>query len=455
LANDGRVEFFHQQEHKMNHILPEFQKFIAQRKLAAENQIPFYANWASKFLQFSNSRQDKPLDLRIQMFLDVLKQDKKLQDWQFTQADNALKLYIHHFLAGNTSVLSPATETAPENKYPDAQTVQEKIREILRIKHYAYSTERTYIDWFLRFHAYLTGVKNKDWETRGADETDVRDFLGHLAIKQRVSSSTQNQAFNALLFLFREVLKIDLHDLSKTVRAKRGPKLPAVLTQNEVLGLLEHLSGRELLLVHILYGTGMRLMEVARLRVQDIDFGLNSVIVRAGKGDKDRMTVLPDAVKNKLQEHLDAVKKIHEQDLAKGFGDAYLPDALERKYPNTVTEWRWQYVFPAASLSVDPRSGKVRRHHISPSSIQKAVAAAVRKAGIPKHATVHTLRHSFATHLLMNGVNIREVQELLGHKNVETTMIYTHVLRNMSKAPQSPLDTLLKADGEKYEGLLD
>lgn len=343
----------------------------------------------------------------------------------------------------NTSALSPDADTATEKKYPDVKTVQEKIREILRIKHYAYSTERAYINWFLRFHAYLTGVKNKDWQTLSVDETDVRDFLSHLAIKQRVSSSTQNQAFNALLFLFREVLKIDLHDLSKTVRAKRGPKLPAVLTQNEVRSLLEQLKEKNRLLVHILYGTGMRLMEVARLRVQDIDFGLNSITVRAGKGDKDRMTVLPDAVKNKLTEHLAAVKKFHEQDLVKGFGEVYLPEALDRKYPNAAREWRWQYVFPSAALSVDPRSGKVRRHHISPSSIQKIVADAVRKAGIPKHATVNTLRHSFATHLLMNGVNIREVQELLGHKNVETTMIYTHVLRNMSKAPISPLDTLL------------
>jgi integron integrase len=377
------------------------------------------------------------------MYLDVLKKDKKLQDWQFEQADNAVKLYIHHFLSNNTSALSPAMETTTEKKFPDVKTVQEKIREILRIKHYAYSTERTYIDWFGRFHTYLTDVKNKDWQTQGADETDVRDFLGYLAIKQRVSSSTQNQAFSSILFLFREVLKIDLRDLSKTVRAKRGPKVPAVLTQDEVRSLLEQLKDKELLLVHVLYGTGMRLMEVARLRVQDIDFGLNSIIVRAGKGDKDRMTVLPDAVKNKLAEHLAAVKKIHDQDLVKDYGEVYLPEAIEIKYPHAAREWRWQYVFPAAALSVDPRSGKVRRHHISPSSIQNIVAEAVRKAGIPKHATVHTLRHSFATHLLMNGVNIREVQELLGHKNVETTMIYTHVLRNMSKAPKSPLDTLL------------
>ena len=428
----------------MNNILPEFQKFIVRRKLAPESQAPFYAHWVGKFLRFSNTRQDKPLDLRIQMFLDVLKKDETLQDWQLEQADTAVKLYIHHFLSDNTSALSPDADMAAEDKYPDVKTVQERIREVLRIKHYAYSTERAYMDWFLRFHAYLTGLKNKDWQKQGACETDVRDFLSHLAIKQRVSSSTQNQAFNALLFLFREVLKIDLHDLSKTVRAKRGPKVPSVLTQNEVYSLLQQLKEKDRLLVHVLYGAGMRLMEVARLRVQDIDFGLNSIVVRAGKGDKDRITVMPEAIKAALGKHLANVKIIHEKDMEKGFGEVYLPEALNIKYPDAAREWGWQYVFPAAALSVDPRSGKVRRHHISPSSIQKVVADAVRKAGIAKHATVHTLRHSFATHLLMDGVNIREVQELLGHKNVETTMIYTHVLRNMSKAPISPLDKLLQ-----------
>lgn len=439
---------FYDRERKMNPVLPDFQKFIDHHKLAPKNQIPFYAHWASRFLQFSNKQPDKPLNLRIQMFHDVLKKDKKLQDWQFEQADNAVKLYVHYFLVNNPSALSPDAKTAAGEKCPDIKTVREKILEIMRIKHYAYSTERAYIDWFQRFHAYVTAVKNKDWQTQCVDEADVRDFLSHLAIKQRVASSTQNQAFNALLFLFREVLKIELQDLGKTVRAKRGPKLPAVLTQNEVRSLLDQLKEKDRLLIHLIYGTGMRLMEVARLRVQDIDFDLNSIAVRAGKGDKDRITVLPKAVKNRLTEHLAAVKKIHEQDLGKGFGETCLPEALDRKYPNAAREWRWQYVFPSAALSVDPRSGKVRRHHISPGSIQKIVANAVRKAGIPKHATVHTLRHSFATHLLMNGVNIREVQELLGHKNVETTMIYTHVLRNMSKAPISPLDTLLAAEAD-------
>ena len=435
----------------MTNILPDFQKYLVEYKLALKVHVPFYALWVSKFLSFSNEHQDKNLDLRIKIFLDSLEREKKLQDWQVEQADNAIRLYINHFLSGDTSSLSPNTESDPQNKLPDYRGVLQTLREILRIKHYAYSTERSYIEWFRRFHTYVTNTKRKDWQKHGIDETDVRDFLSHLAIMQRVSSSTQNQAFNALLFLFREVLKIDLQDLSKTVRAKRGPKLPAVLTQDEVRNLLDQLTGRELLIVQLLYGTGMRLMEVARLRVQDIDFGLNSIVVRAGKGDKDRMTVMPEAVKESLKEHLCQVMKIHEKDFEKGYGEVYLPEALDRKYPNAAKEWGWQYVFPAASLSVDPRSGKVRRHHISPSSIQKTVAGAVRRAGIVKHASVHTLRHSFATHLLMNGVNIREVQELLGHKNVETTMIYTHVLRNMSKAPMSPLDILLRHREEQTE----
>jgi integron integrase len=423
-------------------ILTDFQKYLIDRNLVPKGHVSFYALWASKFLNFSNKNQDRNIDLRIRLFLDYLAKEKKLSRWQVEQAGDAIRLYINHFLSGDTSSLSPDVETEHGNKLPDYQAIMKKLREAIRIKHYAYSTERTYIEWFQRFHKYLTTAKCKNWEKDGADETDVRDFLSHLAVRQKVASSTQNQAFNALLFLFRQVLKIDLQDLSKTVRAKRGPKLPAVLTQDEVRSLFDQLTDRDLLIVKFLYGTGMRLMEVARLRVQDIDFGMNSVMVRAGKGDKDRVTIMPEAVKKLLKEHLSSVKKIHEKDIEKGYGEVYLPDALDRKYLNAAKEWGWQYVFPANALSIDPRSGKVRRHHISPSSIQKMVAEAVRKARIVKRASVHTLRHSFATHLLMNGVNIREVQELLGHKNLETTMIYTHVLRNMSKAPRSPLDTL-------------
>lgn len=311
---------------------------------------------------------------------------------------------------------------------------------LIRLKHYSYSTERTYLQWTERFLTYVGEAGKKGVDDLTAE--DIRDFLSHLALKQRVSSSTQNQAFNALLFLFRNVLNKETGDLATTVRAKRGPKLPVVLSVDEVKALFQHLSGRDLLIGHLLYGSGLRLMELARLRVKDIDFDMNTIFVRSGKGDKDRSTVLPGAVKERLREHLERVKALHEQDLAAGLGAVYLPDALDRKYPNAPKEWAWQYAFPSSALSVDPRSGIVRRYHVSDSTIQSAIKIAVQKAGIVKQATVHTLRHSFATHLLMNGVNIREVQDLLGHKNVETTMIYTHVIRDMSNAPQSPLDAL-------------
>jgi integron integrase len=274
------------------------------------------------------------------------------------------------------------------------------------------------------------------------DGDDVKNFLSHLVLRHQVSSSTQNQAFNALLFLFREVLKRDLGDISGTVKAKRGIKLPVVLSVEEVKELLSHLSGRGLLIAQLLYGSGLRLMECARLRVKDIDFDGNLLYVRSGKGDHDRTTVLPEAAKPGLKSHLEKVKALHEKDLAAGYGEVYLPDALDRKYPNAGKLWGWQYVFPAQQLSIDPRSGKIRRHHITDKAIQSAIRKGFQGTGIVKHATVHTLRHSFATHLLMNGINIREIQDLLGHKNVETTMIYTHVLRDMTNAPRSPLDLL-------------
>jgi integron integrase len=284
-------------------------------------------------------------------------------------------------------------------------------------------------------------------ETPGADV--IREFLTHLAVHKKVSASTQNQAFNALLFLFRNVLKIEIGDLSSTIRAKRVPKLPVVLTVEEVRQLFSCMKGKQLLITQIIYGAGLRLMELARLRVKDIDFGSGLIFVRASKGDKDRSTILPGAVREPLQQHLTEVKALHNQDLAKGFGEAYLPDALGRKYPNAPKDWAWQYVFPSSKLSVDPRSGIVRRHHMDETSIQKAVGTATRKAGIAKQASVHTLRHSFATHLLMNGVNIREIQTLLGHQNVETTMIYTYVMRDMTTAPKSPLDILLLYEEEQ------
>lgn len=271
---------------------------------------------------------------------------------------------------------------------------------------------------------------------------DARDYLSFLALRKRVSASTQNQAFNALLFFFREVLKIALDSIGDSVRAKRGPKLPVVLTPDEVKEIFKHASGKDKLVLQLLYGTGVRIAELACLRVKDIDFESGLIFIRSGKGDKDRSAVLPEYLKADLHAHLKEVQKLHEKDLATGYGEVWLPDALERKYPKAAKEFGWQFAFPSSKLSPDRLNGKIRRFYMSPKTIQNAMSEAVKKAGIVKHATVHTLRHSFATHLLLNGVNIREVQELLGHSHVETTMIYTHVMRNMSNIPKSPLDTL-------------
>lgn len=422
-----------------NRILPEFQDFLLSRSLVPAKNAPFYAHWVSKFLAFSNRNEDLDSNLRVQKFLNQFKSQKKIADWQVRQAEDALQLYIYNFLEGKTSVLSP---NAPQTRLPDVSKILAGMRQALRIKHYSYRTERSYLEWAERFMDYTSKVKKKDVRAAGLDSGDVKDFLSYLALTRKVSSSTQNQAFNALLFLFRDVLKTELGDLSKTVRAKRGQKLPVVLSPEEVQALFKHVKGLNLLILQLLYGSGLRLLELARLRVKDIDFGQNLIFVRGSKGDKDRTTILPQTVKNILKKHLDEVKKLHSKDLAGGYGEVYLPDALERKYPNAAKDWGWQYVFPSSKLSVDPRSGKIRRHHISEKTIQNGMKEAVQKAGIVKHASVHTLRHSFATHLLMNGVNIREIQNLLGHKHLETTMIYTHVIRDVVSVPKSPLDHL-------------
>ena len=421
-------------------ILPEFQTFLLERHLAPEKNIPFLAYWVSRFLTFGRNRELPTAEYNeaaVIEFLDMLRADEKILDWQPRQADDALKLYYHHYLGQG------ALKHGGVLKRDDPLAALQEVKRLIRLRHYSYSTERSYLQWIERFFSYAL-VEEKQLADLASN--DFKNFLSHLAMKQRVSASTQNQAFNAVLFLYRHVLGVETCELGNTVRAKRGQKLPAVFTLDEVRQLFSHMNGLYLLMAEMLYGSGMRLMELARLRVKDIDFAASTIFVRSGKGDKDRSTVLPSAVRERLQVHLQTVKVLHEKDLAAGYGDVHLPDALARKYPHAGREWAWQYVFPSMKLSVDPRSGRVGRHHISDNPIQEAVKNAIRKAGIPKHASVHTLRHSFATHLLQSGVNIREVQSLLGHKNVETTMIYTHVLRNMANAPTSPLDMLYRTD---------
>jgi integron integrase len=273
-------------------------------------------------------------------------------------------------------------------------------------------------------------------------EPEINAFLTHLAVKERVSASTQNQALSALLFLYRHVLNRKIGDLGEVIRARKPKRLPVVMTREEVKLVLSHLKGDRWLMASLMYGAGLRLMECLRLRVQNIDFAANQITVRDGKGFKDRITMMPEVAKGQLLRHLKNIKRIHECDLAEGYGRVQMPYALARKYPNAGQEWIWQWIFPQANRWFNPQSGQQGRHHVDESLVQKAVKAAVRRAGISKRATCHTFRHSFATHLLADGYDIRTVQELLGHKDVKTTMIYTHVLNRGGQGVRSPIDSL-------------
>jgi len=311
----------------------------------------------------------------------------------------------------------------------------DQVRDKLRVKHYSIRTEQTYTDWIKRYIYYHGKRHPKDMGAR-----EIEAFLTHLAVDGKVSASTQNLAKSSILFLYREVLEIQLPWLENVTQAKAPKRLPVVLTVSEVQSVLSRLKGAHALIASLLYGGGMRLMEAVRLRVKDVDFARHEILVREGKGFKDRVTMLPESVAAALKAHMVKVKTLHEEDLAQGYGEVYLPFALDKKYPNAGREWGWQYIFPSKNRSVDPRSGKTRRHHVDEKGVQRAVKQAVRDAGLVKPATPHTLRHSFATHLLQAGYDIRTVQELLGHSDVSTTMIYTHVLNKGGKGVVSPLD---------------
>lgn len=420
--------------------LQPFKDFMEARNLVPEKYRSFYVRWVRRFLLSEFNAKELAEKDKIVCYLDQLARDGSVQEWQVKQAEQAVKLYLNVYLPEENKE-RPAIDSesvSSHARHLDSEAVEamKEMRKLLRLRHYAYRTEQTYMEWVVRYMEY-TVRQGLEWNAGSS----VRSFLSHLALRKNVASSTQNQALNALIFLFRESLQIELEKID-AVRAKRGRRLPTVLSVEEVKRLLDQVKGPRGLMLRLTYGGGLRVSETIRLRVQDLDFDNHQLFVRSGKGDKDRTTLLPEILIPELKEQVKRVKKLHERDLRQGFGEVWLPGALDKKYPNAPREFKWQYLFPARNMSVDPRSGKTRRHHISEKVMQTALRNAVKAAEIYKHVTIHTLRHSFATHLLIAGTNIREVQELLGHKNVETTMIYTHVMRELGDKPKSPLDTL-------------
>ena len=315
----------------------------------------------------------------------------------------------------------------------------DEVRDIMRLHHYSIHTERTYCGWIKRYIQYHSMTSREELIN---GEAKIEAFLTHLAVDKALSPSTQNQAMNALVFLHKHVLKRPLDGNINAVRARKKVNIPVVMTREEVARVITLMEGTPQLVAKLLYGSGLRITEALRLRMQDIDYELKHITVRSGKGAKDRITTFPVSVIPLLQNHLSRVRVIHKQDLTQGYGEVYMPYALARKYPNAAKEWNWQYVFPARNPATDPRSGKIRRHHVDPSVINKAIKIAARKAGLTKRVSAHTFRHSFATHLLQRGTDIRTIQALLGHKDVSTTMIYTHILRQGGHGVPSPLDDL-------------
>lgn len=411
-------------------MLESFKNFLSSKGKVNDKYIPFYLKWVAEGYRFL----DIPLVQSItneqkSQFLKHL--SKNHEDWQVNQADNALRLYGYFLSLENPN----KADGIPETLKNDWKAVEEKMIEAIRLRHRSYSTEKTYIAWLRQFQGF---VKTK--ELKDLDGKDIQDFLSYLAVERKVSSSTQNQALNAIVFAYRHVLEKDIEDQINSVRAHQKRRLPVVLTVKEVNNIFDEMSGLHCLMAKLIYGCGLRLQECLSLRIKDVDIEQGIVIVRSGKGDKDRRTVLPESLKDDLLRHISSIREIFEQDRKDNTNGVYLPGALEKKYPNAGKEWGWFWLFPARDLSIDPRSRIIRRHHLHPAALQRAFKEAVIKAGITKQASIHTLRHSFATHLLENGYDIRTIQELLGHRNLQTTMIYTHVATKNILGVRSPLD---------------
>jgi len=409
-------------------MFDKFERYLIKIVQIKSKDVPYYLKWVSDCYSFLNKPAPEVIsNEEKEKFLDYL--SKNHEDWQVKQADYALKLYSY-FLSKNKKQNDWQTVLLKEWKKLETKTVK-----ALRLRHRAYRTEKSYLTWLYRFREFVGGKRPRELEG-----IDVQNFLTYLAVEKRVSASTQNQALNAIIFVFRHVLKKDIEAYIGAVRARQKRRLPVVLTKKEVQQIFDKMSGGHRLMAMLIYGCGLRLSECVRLRIKDVDLEQNIVIVRSGKEDKDRMTILPERLKDDLIRHIDSIRLLYELDRKSNLNGVVLPDALERKYPNAGKEWGWFWLFPSKSLSIDPRTKIVRRHHIHPATLQRAFKAAVKETGITKPVSIHSLRHSFATHLLEDGYDIRTVQELLGHKHLQTTMIYTHVAKKNVLGVRSPLD---------------
>ncbi|MBE0425146.1 MAG: integron integrase [Nitrospirae bacterium] len=412
-------------------MLDNFRSYLLQKGSIKPNYVPYYLKWVADCYSFLNVLNSDRLDSdRKKLYLADL--GKRHEDWQVKQADMALRLYDYFLSRGLKSSASGIPVSGE-----DWAAIEVKMQEVLRLKHMSYSTEKTYLLWLRSFRAFV-----KEKNPAELSGHDLQDFLSYLAVEKRVSASTQNQALNAIVFLYRHILEKNIDNELSAVRASYRRRLPVVLTIQEIERIFDHIEGVQRLMAMLIYGCGLRLQECLRLRIKDIDLEQNIVIVRSGKGDRDRRTILPESLKDDLIRHIAKVKSLHDKDRKDDINGVWLPGALEKKYPNAGKEWAWFWLFSSKSLSVDPRTLLVRRHHMHPASLQKAFYDGLKKSGIAKQASVHTLRHSFATYLLENGYDIRTIQELLGHKNLQTTMIYTHVASKNILSVRSPLDKI-------------
>ncbi len=418
--------------------LQQFGEFLLKAQLIKEKAAPYCVRWVRRFL--TRPASNEPLADQVRRFCEDLERSGTCQDWQVRQAEDALRIYFVNFLQRADWHRKPVSPVLDDQHRTNPLVALEELRRRLRSRHYSYRTECSYADWVRRFFAYVSERQGQP-HPRISSEA-VRDYLTHLAVRRQVSASTQNQALSAILFLCREVLGVDVGGMSDVPRAKRGSHLPVVLSVPEMAALLNAMHGTPWLMAALIYGGGLRVSECCELRIKDLDFDQGLIVVRGGKGAKDRSTLLAESGRGELLAHLQKTAALHRADREAGLAGVWLPDAVEHKYSNAGRELGWFWVFPSHTLSTDPRAGIVRRHHVHESVIQKAVKAAAVNAKIHKPVSVHILRHSFATHLLLNGVDIRQIQEYLGHANVETTMIYTHVVKELRNPARSPLDIL-------------